>query len=67
MGLVLNNCSYNVLKIWGVGATDMQNSRPQYKILNKDTCKNSKDCVGFSYAGIVLPYTICLFPLIPYS
>ena len=40
------------------------------KQINKewlDICKNSKDYVGFSYPGIVLPYRICLFPLIPYS
>ena len=28
---------------------------------------NSKEYVGFSYPEIVLPYTICLLPLIPYS
>ena len=47
--------------------SDMQNPKPQYNILNKGICKNSNGYVGFSYPGIVLPYTICLFPLIPYS
>ena len=56
-----------VLKIRGVDASDMQNPRLLYNILNKDICKDSKDYVGFSYPGIVLPYTICLFPLIPDS
>ena len=36
-------------------------------ILNKDICKNSKDYEGFSYPGNVLPYTICLLLLVPYS
>ena len=56
-----------VLKIRGVDVSDMQNPKHQYNILNKGICKNSKGYVGFSYPGIVLPYTICLFPLIPYS
>ena len=56
-----------VLKIRSVDVSDMQNPKPQYNILNKGICKNSKGYVGFSYPGIVLPYTICLFPLIPYS
>ena len=44
----------------------MQNPRLQYNIVNKDICKNSKDYVGFSYPGIVLPYTIYIFPLLHY-
>ena len=57
-----------MLKIRGVDASDMQNPRLQYNILlNKDIFKNSKDYVGFSYLGIVWPYTICLFPLVLYS
>ena len=55
------------LKIRGVDASDMENPRLQYNILNKDICKNSHDYVGISYPGIVFPYTICLFPLIHYS
>ena len=50
----------------GVEASDMQNPRLQYNRLNKDIGKNSK-CVSFSNPEIVLPYTICLFPLIRYS
>ena len=56
-----------VLKIKGVDGSDMQNHRLQYNILNKDICKNSKDNVGAFNPEIVLPYTICLLPLIPYS
>ena len=59
---IMRKCYYShnlfVLKIRGVDASDMQNPRPQYNILNKGICKNSKDYVGFSYPGIVLPYTI---------
>ena len=50
---------FYVLKIRGVDASDMQNSRPQYNILNKDICKNSKDYVGFF---IIVIYTIYIAP-----
>ena len=49
---------YFALKIRGVDVSDMQNPIPQYNILNKDMCKNSKDYVCFSYQGIVLHYKL---------